>query len=204
MTTRYTLPKLPYSYDALEPWCPEETLRLHHSKHHAAYVTGANEASDAIATIDPSNSYELAGAQASLTFNLGGHVLHSLFWPTLSPSKTSPSGELATELIANFGSKTRFHDLLTAVSVGVHGSGWGALMYDTVSRTMRIAELRDHQYELVASTELLAVIDVWEHAYYLTNQNDRATWVQAVIDHFDWAMIAERYALASKKPTTSK
>ncbi len=179
-------------------------MRLHHSKHHAAYVTGANEASDAIATIDPSNSYELAGAQASLTFNLGGHVLHSLFWPTLSPSKTSPSGELATELIANFGSKTRFHDLLTAVSVGVHGSGWGALMYDTVSRTMRIAELRDHQYELVASTELLAVIDVWEHAYYLTNHNDRATWVQAVIDHFDWAMIAERYALASKKPTTSK
>lgn len=199
MTDQYTLPKLPYGYDALEPWCPSETLHLHHAKHHAAYVAGANESSKAIETIDPADAYQLAGAQAALTFNLGGHVLHSLFWPNLSPDKMTPTGGLAKQITTDFGSKTRFHDLLTATSMGVQGAGWGVLIYDTVSRTLRTAALHDHQHDLVAATELLAVIDVWEHAYYLTNHNDRAAWVKSVIDHLDWEVIAERYALASQE-----
>lgn len=199
MTDRYSLPKLKYGYDALEPWCPAETLNLHHTKHHAAYVHGANEAAESLDVIDPADAYRFAGAQTALTFNLGGHVLHSLFWLNLSPQVASPSGTLATRINTDFGSMTRLHDLLTAVSMGVQGSGWGALMYDSVSGTLRTAALHDHQHELVAGTTVLAVIDVWEHAYYLTNRNDRASWVKAVIDHLDWTNIAGRFAVASPK-----
>ena len=193
MTDRYTLPTLPYAYDALDPWCPAETLHLHHAKHHAAYVHGANESAAQIDVIDPSDSYRLAGVQAAFNFNLGGHVLHSLFWPNLSPDKTSPTGLLADQILADFGSVARFHEMLTAVSVGVPGSGWGALVYDTTSGTLRTTALRDHQHELVAGTEVLALVDVWEHAYYLTNHNDRAAWVQSVIEHLDWEIIAARF-----------
>lgn len=199
MTDRYTLPILPYAYDALDPWCPAETLHLHHAKHHAAYVHGANESAEQIDEIDPSDSYRLAGVQAAFNFNLGGHVLHSLFWPNLSPHKTSPKGLLADQILADFGSTTRFHDMLTAVSVGVQGSGWGALVYDSTSETLRTTALRDHQHELVAGTEVLALVDVWEHAYYLTNQNDRAAWVQSVIEHLDWEIIAKRFSVAHSK-----
>ena len=199
MIDRYSLPDLPYSYDALDPWCPAETLHLHHGKHHAAYVHGANKAAAALGVIDPADTYQLAGTQAALTFNLGGHVLHSLFWLNLSPDITSPSGALAAQISTDFGSPARLHDLLTAASMGVQGSGWGALVYDSVGGTLRAAALRDHQHELVAGTTVLAVIDVWEHAYYLTNRNDRATWVQSVIEHLNWENIAGRFAVASEK-----
>lgn len=199
MTDRYFLPELPYSYDALEPWCPAETLHLHHAKHHAAYVRGANEAAVALDAIDPADSYRLAGVQAALTFNLGGHVLHSLFWQNLSPHSTPPSGALAAQITTDFGSPARLHDLLTAASMGVQGSGWGALMYDSTSGTLRAAVLRVHQHELVAGTTVLAVVDVWEHAYYLTYRNDRAAWVQSVIDHLDWQTVARRFAVARQK-----
>lgn len=199
MIDQYALPDLPYGYDALEPWCPAETLHLHHAKHHAAYVRGANEAAAALGVIDPSDSYRLAGAQAALTFNLGGHVLHSLFWLNLSPDITSPTGVLAAQINIDFGSTARLHDLLTAVSMGVQGSGWGALMYDSTSGTLRAAALRVHQHELVAGTTVLAVIDVWEHAYYLTYRNDRAAWVQSVIDHLDWRTVAGRFTVARQQ-----
>ena len=197
MTDRYALPALPYSYDALEPWCPAETLHLHHSKHHAAYVHGANESAEIIADIDPEDSYRLAGAQATFNFNLGGHILHSLFWPILSSQMTSPAGVLATRIKGDFGSQTRLHDMLIAACMGVQGSGWGALVYDTGSQTLRTMALHDHQHQLVAGTEVVAVIDVWEHAYYLTHQNDRAAWVKAVIEHLDWKVIAERFNVAA-------
>ena len=197
MTDRYALPALPYSYDALEPWCPAETLQLHHAKHHAAYVRGANESAEIVGDIDPDDSYRLAGVQATFNFNLGGHILHSLFWPNLSPHTTTPAGVLATQITADFGSKKRLNDMLTAVSMGVQGSGWGALVYDTGSQTLRATALHDHQHELVAGTEVLAVIDVWEHAYYLSHRNNRADWVTAVIAHLDWKVIAERFNVAA-------
>jgi len=204
MTNRYILPELPYGYDGLEPWCPAETLHLHHAKHHAAYVHGANEAAAAIDAIDPADSYRLAGTQAALTFNLGGHVLHSLFWQNLSPDSTPPSGVLAGQIKTVFGSTARLNDLLTAVSMGVQGSGWGALMYDSVSTTIRVSALHDHQHELVAGATVLAVVDVWEHAYYLMHKNDREAWVRSVIDHFDWPNIEKRFDIASLRSSVDQ
>ena len=199
MTDRYSLPDLPYGYDALEPWCPAETLHLHHTKHHAAYVHGANEAVATLDEIDLANTHEFAGAQAALAFNLGGHVLHSLFWLNISPHVAPPSGALSTRINSDFGSTERLCDLLTAVSMGVHGSGLGSLVYDSISGTLRVSAIHDHQHELVAGTAVLAVVDVWEHAYYLTNRNDRAAWVKSVIDHLNWANIADRFDSATFK-----
>jgi Fe-Mn family superoxide dismutase len=94
MTDRYFLHDLPFAYDALEPWCPAETLELHHGEHHAAYVNSANEATEALDSVDPTDAYTLAGVQTALTFNVAGHVLHSLFWESVSPELTAPAREL--------------------------------------------------------------------------------------------------------------
>ena len=92
MTVLYRLADLPYALDALEPWCPEETLALHHGKHHAAYVKGANESAAALKDVDPNNAPLFAGLRQALTFNLAGHVLHTLFWNSLSPEPSAPTG----------------------------------------------------------------------------------------------------------------
>lgn len=194
MSDLYTLPALPYAYEALEPWCAAETLHLHHGKHHAAYVRGANESAAALDEVDTSNAVLLAGLQASFTFNLGGHTLHSLFWPNLSPESLIPSGPLATQIQADFGSTSRLCDVLTATSIGLQGSGWGALVRDNVAGVLRVAAIKDHQQGLVSDTSVLAVVDVWEHAYYLGYKNDRASWVRSVVAHLNWDVIAERFA----------
>jgi superoxide dismutase, Fe-Mn family len=201
MTDRYFLHDLPFAYDALEPWCPAETLELHHGKHHAAYVKGANEAADALEAVDPGDAYALAGIQTALTFNVAGHVLHSLFWESISPEVTKPSGELGAKIDADFGSLDHLSDLLRAECKGVQGSGWGALLFDPMSKGLQVAKLHDHQMGLTPNASLLAVIDVWEHAYYLTHRNDRVSWVKAVVDHLDWTAIAARFEVASEALT---
>jgi superoxide dismutase, Fe-Mn family len=204
MTDRYFLHDLPFAYDALEPWCPAETLELHHGKHHAAYVNGANEAAQALDTVDPGDAYRLAGIQTALTFNVAGHALHSLFWESLAPEETTPTGELQRHISTDFGSLDHLEGLLLAECKGVQGSGWAALIFDPMSKGLQVASLHDHQVGLTPNASLLAVIDVWEHAYYLKHRNDRAAWVKAVVDHLDWAAIAARYDVASEAlPLTS-
>jgi Fe-Mn family superoxide dismutase len=192
MDDLYTLPDLPYPADALEPWCPAETLDLHHGKHHAAYVVGANEAAAALTGVDPHDSATLAGVQAALTFNLSGHVLHSLLWENLSPIVTRPAGQLSEQIDTDFGSMALLVDRLTAACMGVQGSGWGVLAYDPMSGRLRAGSVHDHQLHHVPNSTLVAVIDVWEHAYYLGFHNERAKWVAAAIEHLDWPNIADR------------
>jgi superoxide dismutase, Fe-Mn family len=197
MMTQYSLPALPYAVDALEPWCSAETLQLHHGKHHAAYVAAANADVEALAAVDPDDAYALAGAQASLAFNVGGHVLHSLLWENLSPEKTEPTGAFRRQIETDLGSVERMNTLLSAACKGVHGSGWGALVFDSTSRRIHVARLHDHQSDLIANSSLLAVIDVWEHAYYLSYRSDRPGWIKAVVEHLDWGVIASRCKQAS-------
>ena len=204
MTTQYSLPALPYALDALEPWCSAETLELHHGKHHAAYVAAANADVEALASIDPEDAHALAGAQASLAFNVGGHVLHSLLWENLSPTKSEPTGAFRTQIETDLGSVERMNALLTAACKGVHGSGWGALVFDSTSRRIHAARLHDHQSDLIANSSLLAVVDVWEHAYYLGYRNDRPAWIKAVVEHLDWAAIATRCKQAAAAVDPSK
>ena len=190
----YTLADLPYAVDALEPWCPAETLALHHGKHHATYVKGANESAEALNDADPSNAALYAGLSEALTFNLAGHVLHTLFWESLSPTPSKPEGLLASQITSDFGSLDRFRERLVATCMGVHGSGWGTLSFDPLGGRLAVAPILDHQNDHVAGGLLLAVIDVWEHAYYLTHRNDRAAWVKAATAHLDWPAISARFA----------
>ncbi len=192
-STPYVLPTLDYGYDALEPWCPAETLHLHHDKHHAAYVKGANEAADGLQSVDPGDARLVAALQRNLTFNVSGHVLHSLFWRSLSPDEAgAPSAELEGQIREHFGSLARMLDLLRAACMGVQGSGWGAVIYDSTSKSLKINQLHDHQGDVVANSTLLTVVDVWEHAYYLKYRNERAGWVDAVLGHLDWSHMALR------------
>jgi superoxide dismutase, Fe-Mn family len=197
MSATYSLPELPYPLDSLEPWCPAETLELHHTKHHAAYVKGANDAAAALETVNPANAPLLAGLRSALTFNLAGHLLHSLFWKSLSPTASAPTGNLAIAVAKDFGSVERLNTLLAATAMGVHGSGWATLRFDPVGQRLEVAAILDHQNDVVPGGELLAVIDVWEHAYYLAHRNDRAAWVKAAVEHLDWAGIGDRFGSTS-------
>lgn len=203
MTARYVLPDLPFSVDALEPWCPAETLQLHYGKHHATYVKEANAAAELLTTIDPDDAERLAGARSALVFNLAGHTLHSLFWTSIGPETSVPEGELAARVSTDFGSFDRFKALLTSACTKAQGTGWGALSLYVPTGELQVGSLLDHQHNMVPGSALLAVIDVWEHAYYLTYRNDRAKWVSDAFDHLDWPSIAERYRHASSAGTAA-
>jgi superoxide dismutase, Fe-Mn family len=193
MTDLYTLPELPYSFDALAPWCPAETLKLHHGKHHATYVKEANALATKLADVDPKDELTLGALQTALSFNLSGHLLHSLFWTSITPASGGrPSGELASRIKTAFGSFERFTAMFTSACVKVQGSGWGALMIDPATGALRVGSILNHTNGLAPGAQLVAVVDVWEHAYYLTHKNDRPTWVGAAIDHLDWEAIARR------------
>jgi Fe-Mn family superoxide dismutase len=186
VSTQCTLPPLPYAYDALEPWCSAETLHLHHDKHHKAYVDGANEAAQALSEIDPAETAKLSGLRANLEFNLGGHVLHSLFWKSLTPVPMKIPSALDKRIAADFGSLERATSLLQAACMGVKGSGWGVLAFDPTYDRLHIAAMEDHHREVAPGLVNLGVIDVWEHAYYLVHKNDRAGWAKLAIEHLDW------------------
>ena len=196
----YLLPDLPYAYDSLEPWCDATTLQLHHTKHHQSYVDGANAAVEALTSIDPDDAMKLHGARSALTFNLGGHVLHSLFWENLAPTSatsSAPSAALAERVQRDLGGPERFRKLFVATCKGVQDSGWGALVHDAIADRLVVTGLHDHHNDLVPDTTILAVVDVWEHAYYLTHRNDRVAWVEAAFDHLDWNTVSARLEAAT-------
>jgi len=176
-------------------------MELHHHKHHRAYVDAANKALELLQSADPSNGVRLAGIQSSLVFNASGHVLHSLFWESLSPETEEPDGELLAAIEESFGSKARMNELLTATAKGVPGSGWGALVWDATSERLHVSAVQDHHQHQLSEASALAVIDVWEHAYYLQYRNDRAAWVEQAVDHIAWAGVATRLAAIRERAT---
>src|SRR3954449_9212093 len=132
----YTLPDLPYDYAALEPHISAKIMELHHDKHHAAYVTGANTALQKLAEArDSGDLGNVNKLEKDLAFNLGGHVNHSVFWTNMSPDGgDKPTGELASAVDEFFGSFDAFRGQFTAAALGVHGSGWAALVYDAIGQ----------------------------------------------------------------------
>ncbi len=199
MTEPYSLSDLPYEYDAFEPWCSAETMHLHHDKHHRAYVDAANKASAELREMDPSDLRSAAALQSALTFNLGGHLLHTLFWRSLDPIGGHDASDLLRRQVeADFGDRDRLEKILTTACMNVQGTGWGALYYDPSARRLRVGSILDHQHDHVPNTSILAVIDVWEHAYYLDHRNDRGAWVKAAIGHLDWSSIGQRLADAAE------
>ncbi|PPL15051.1 superoxide dismutase [Microterricola pindariensis] len=194
----YTLPELGYDYAALEPAISGRIMELHHSKHHQAYVTGANTAIAQLAEArDSGDLTNVNKLQKDLAFNLGGHVNHSIFWTNMSADGgDKPVGELAAAIDDAFGSFEKFQAHFTATALGVQGSGWAILAWDTLGQQPIIVQLYDQQGNLPAGLVPLLMLDVWEHAYYLDYQNVRASYVSAFWNIVDWQNVAARFERA--------
>jgi len=191
----YSLPDLPYDYSALEPAMTGEILELHHAKHHAAYVKGANETIDRLAEARESNAFgPLNGLEKDLAFHLSGHVLHSLFWQNLSPDGGDrPDGPLADAITEHFGSYDAFATQLTAATTGVQGSGWGVLAWEPLGRRLVVTQVYDHQGNVTIGGTPLLVFDAWEHAYYLQYRNVRPDYIDKLWSVVNWQDVASRF-----------
>jgi Fe-Mn family superoxide dismutase len=194
----YSLPDLPYDYAALEPHISGAIMELHHSKHHAAYVAGANLALEKLAAARESGSFDAVNMlEKNLAFNLGGHVNHSVFWNNLSPdSGDKPTGELAAAIDEQFGSFDGFTGHFSAVANGVQGSGWSILAWESIGQKLVIVQLYDQQANLALGLVPLLMLDMWEHAFYLQYKNVKADYVKAFWNIVNWADVAARFATA--------
>ena len=192
----YTLPDLPYDYSSLEPHYSAQVLELHHGKHHAAYVKGANETLEKLEGARAKGDFAaIVGLQKSMAFNVSGHVLHSLFWKNLSPNGGGkPEGELQAAIENFFGDFEAFKAQLAAATTTVQGSGWGALAWEPTGQRLIVEQVYDHQGNVGNGSEPLLVFDAWEHAYYLQYKNVRADYVEALWEIVNWADVAERFA----------
>jgi Fe-Mn family superoxide dismutase len=196
----FTLPPLPYAYDALEPVIDAETMQLHHTKHHQAYVDKLNEAVAEDPSLQGKSLEEILGSISSQPANVrnngGGHWNHSFFWETMKPGGTPPVGRLAVVLEDEFGSLDAFKKKFNEAGVGQFGSGWVWLVADAEGR-LTIAATPNQDNPLmddaaVKGTPILGN-DVWEHAYYLKYNNRRAEYLNAWWDVVDWEKVAERF-----------
>lgn len=194
----YSLPDLPYDYAALEPWINGEILELHHDKHHAAYVKGANDTLDRIAEARDKNDFtSIVGLEKTLAFNLSGHVLHSLYWQNMTPGGGDrPDGDLGDAIGEHFGSFEAFHGQMSAATTLVQGSGWGVLSYEPSSRRLIVEQVYDHHGNVGMGSVPLLAFDAWEHAYYLQYRNVRPDFVKAMWEVVNWPDVQARYAAA--------
>ncbi|KAJ9600046.1 hypothetical protein L9F63_009663 [Diploptera punctata] len=196
---KHTLPDLPYDYNALEPIISTEIMQLHHSKHHATYVNNLNVAEEKLKEAQAKNCVStIISLQPAVKFNGGGHINHTIFWQNLSPTGGCPSKELEETIKRDFGSLENMKAQLSALSVGVQGSGWGWLGYNKQTKRLQLAACAN-QDPLEATTGLVPLfgIDVWEHAYYLQYKNVRPDYVKAIFDIVNWKDVSDRFAKAS-------
>jgi Fe-Mn family superoxide dismutase len=196
--TKYTLPDLSYDYGALDPHISGRIMELHHSKHHAAYVAGVNGALDALAEARDKNDFgAINKLQKDLAFHLGGHINHSIFWKNLTPdSEGRPSGELAAAIDEFFGNFEKFQAHFNATALGIQGSGWAFLAWDSLGEKLIIEQLYDQQGNVAAATIPVLMLDMWEHAFYLDYQNVKGDYVKAFWNIISWADVATRFEAA--------
>ena len=196
----YELPELPYAYDALEPHISAEIMTLHHDKHHATYVAGANAALEALEAErnGEANPDRLRALSKNLAFNLGGHTNHSIFWKNMAPNAGgTPTGQIAEAIDRDFGSFEAFKKQFSGVATGLQGSGWAVLGYDHIAGRLIIQQLTDQQGNVSVDFTPVLMLDMWEHAFYLQYKNVKADYAKAFWNVVNWEDVAERYAKAS-------
>jgi Fe-Mn family superoxide dismutase len=194
----YTLPVLPYEYSALKPVMSEEQLKLHHQKHHQAYVNGANAIYERLDKVRKENTdIDMKATLKELSFHIGGFELHSLFWQILAPAGKGgggvPKGAFADAIKAEFGSFDRFKKEFTQTATSVEGSGWAALIYCKRCNRLLVMQIEKHNVNVYAGFAVIMVLDVWEHAYYLDYKNDRAKFVDGFWNIVNWDAIGKRF-----------
>jgi Fe-Mn family superoxide dismutase len=192
----YALPELKFGYNELEPFISEAQLQLHHQKHHAAYVKGANAI---LETLDKNRREGTDGDAKALSkafsFNAAGHLLHTLFWENLAPAaKTTPKpqGLIAKAIDSEFGSFDRFKKEFGQAAASTEGSGWAALVYCRMTNRPLLMQVEKHNTNVIPMFRVLLVLDVWEHAYYLDYKNDRAKFVDAFWNIVNWTEVNQR------------
>ena len=195
----HELPSLPYDYNALEPYIDEQTMRLHHDKHHLGYVNGLNAAEARLAEARESGDFSLIQHFERLAaFHGAGHFLHSIFWPNMAPAGKGgggePTGALTRQIVADFGSFEAFKKHFAAAATAVEGNGWGILAYRKTDDRLVILTAENHQKLTQWVTTPLLVLDVWEHAYYLKYQNRRAEYVGNFFHIINWDNVAANFA----------
>jgi len=201
----FEVPPLPYDYDALEPHIDEQTMRLHHDKHHQAYVDKANAALEGTDWAEGSVEQILTiidtlpeDKQAVVRNNAGGHANHSMFWEIMSPDGGGePEGELADAINDTFGSLDELKKAVNDAGVNRFGSGWTWLVHDGTG--LAVYSTANQDSPILSSDEPILGNDVWEHAYYLTYQNRRPDYLEAWWKVVNWNAVAERYAKAIGK-----
>jgi Fe-Mn family superoxide dismutase len=193
----YVLPKLPYGYNQLVPHISEEQLTIHHQKHHQAYVNGANAI---LQRLDRARKdgvdLDVKSTLKELSWNIGGHLLHSLFWENLAPPGKGggkPSGAFGNIVEREFGSFERFKKEFTQAAASVEGSGWAALTFCRQTNRPIIMQVEKHNTNVYPMFRILMVLDVFEHAYYLDYKNDRAKFIEAFWNIVNWDEVARRY-----------
>ncbi|MDO5533835.1 MAG: superoxide dismutase [Propionibacteriaceae bacterium] len=194
----YSLPELDYDYSALEPHISAEIMELHHSKHHNAYVTGANTALEKLAEAREKGEFgAINKLEKDLAFHLGGHVNHSVFWKNMSPDGGGqPEGEVAAAIDEFFGSFEGFQKQFNEVANGIQGSGWSMLVWDTLGQRLNINQLFDQQGNLPVGQLPILQLDMWEHAFYLQYKNVKGDYVKAWWNVINWSNVAERLQAA--------
>jgi Fe-Mn family superoxide dismutase len=207
-TGPFTLPPLPYAYEALEPGFDAATMHLHHDKHHQTYVNNLNIAVAghpelASKTVDElvANLGSVPDAVRTAVRNSGGgHANHSFWWPTLGKGGAAPTGELAKAIDAKFGSLSSFQEALTKSALGVFGSGW-AWLVKMPDGSLSIETTPNQDSPLTTGHKPVIGIDVWEHAYYLKYQNKRADYVKAFFQVVNWDYVSGQFAASPAPPT---
>lgn len=201
----YTLPKLPYAYDALQPHIDAKTMEIHHTKHHQAYINNANAALEKHPELAGKSAEELLKNLAAipedvrtvLRNNAGGHANHSLFWTVMGPGAGGdPTGELGQAINSTFGSLATFKELFTKAATTRFGSGWAWLSLD---KGKLIVESTANQDTPISEGHIpLLGLDVWEHAYYLNYQNRRPDYITAFYNVINWTEVSRRFAEGKK------
>jgi len=198
----YTLPQLPYKYDELQPYISQEQLTLHHQKHHQAYVNGANAILERLDKAHKEGAdLDIKATLKELSFHIGGHLLHSLFWANLAPAgkgRGKPTGTLGAALDKEFGSFERFKREFSLAATSAEGSGWAALTFCRQTNRPIIMQIEKHNTNVYPMFTILMAIDVWEHAYYLDYKNDRAKFVDALWNIVNWDEVNKRLERITK------
>ncbi len=193
----YSLPNLPYEYDALAPYITEEQLRIHHQKHHNGYVEGANAIFKKMENARAENAnLDMKAILKELSFHIGGFLLHSMFWNNLAPANDGgrePDGRLLEAIENEFGSFERFQDEFARTALSVEGSGWVILAYCEYTRRPLLMQIEKHNLNVYPNFKILLVLDIWEHAYYIDYKNDRAKYIDAFWNIVNWKKAEERF-----------
>ncbi|MCL5093751.1 MAG: superoxide dismutase [Patescibacteria group bacterium] len=193
----FILPDLKYDYNALKPYISEEQLRIHHDKHHKAYVDAANKILEKLESARKENlEIDQKAELKALSFNIGGVILHSLFWENMGPEKEvrkEPEGNLKEAIDKEFGSFERFKKEFSDAASTIEGPGWTTLSYDWLTKRLFINQIEKHNDVLYPTDYILLVLDMWEHAYYLDYKSEKKKFIDAFWNILNWEEVEKRF-----------